>query len=428
MGGQPATAREEWRAHWPLVLATAAGFSLQPVSTYATGLFMEPLGEEFGWNRAQISTGLTISATFMVLFGPFVGALIDRWGSRRLAIAGCLLSAICIASFGLANGSFAQWMALWTVFSVVSLTIKPTIWTAAVTGVFQRSRGLALALTMSGVAIAQIAVPPLSYWLIDSYGWRTAYFALGLGWGALVLIPVVLFLFDAHDHQRARAPEDRIDLSTLPGLGVGEAIRSPVLWRIAIASFITMLLGIGVIVHQVPILVEAGVARHDAALLASLAGAAGIVGKLATGWLMDRGDASMIGGLTLALAGLGFLLLLESLGSPFLIVLAMLVIGYSTGAKLHIGAYLTGRYAGVRNFGKIFGVIASFSSFGAGLGPILAGAIHDQSGSYAPLLIMGIVGSVVSGGLILVLGAYPVWQERRIAGVTQSITPPLPPS
>jgi predicted MFS family arabinose efflux permease len=406
------TAREEWGAHWPLVLATTAGFSLHPVATYATGLFIEPLNREFGWGRAQISVGLTIAAVVMVFLSPVIGALIDRWGTRALAIIGTVVTACSIASFGLANGSFLQWVLLWSVFAVVSLAAKPTVWTAAVSGVFNAGRGVALAVTLSGVAIAQILVPPLSYVLIESVGWRQSYAILGLGWGAVVLVPVVLFMYDARDHARARSAQGHEVDVQLPGLSMGEALRSAVLWRIAGATLITMFVGIGIVVHQVPILTEAGVSRQNAALLASLAGAAGIAGKLMTGWLLDRRDAGIVGSVTLAIAAVGFLLLLQPGGRSWLIVLAMIVIVYSTGAKLQISAYLTGRYGGMRNFGKIFGFVASLVALGSGLGPVLAGAIRDQFGSYDPMLVAGIVGSIASGLLALGLGPYPRWTAR----------------
>lgn len=413
------SAAAEWKAHWPLALAAMAGFSLHPVPTYAIGLFIEPLNREFGWGRAQITGGMTIAAIAMMVLSPLVGAAVDRWGARRLAVPGTLLTALSIALFGMADGTATQWWLLWGVFAIVSLLTKTTVWTAAVSNAFEAGRGVALALTLSGVAIAQILVPPLAYWLIETYGWRHAFAVLGLGWGAVVLVPVVLFFFDDRDRDRARqraragdeAPKAAATLP-LPGLSVQEAARSLVLWRIALASFLTMLLGIGVVVHQVPILTEAGVARQNAALLASLAGAAGVAGKFATGWLMDRRDAGAVGSVTLAIAALGFGLLLAPFRTPALIVIAMLAIGYSTGAKLQISTYLTGRYGGMRNFGKIFGVVASLIAVGSGLGPMLTGLIRDTFESYAPMLWIGIVGSLISALLVFRLGAYPDWTRR----------------
>ena len=409
------TASEEWKTYWPLVLATAFGFSFHSVATYSIGLFMEPLNQEFGWSRAQISAGLTISALLTVPLAPVVGAMIDRWGTRRLAIPGLILKAISFCVFALANGSDVQWYALWVFYSLVALGVKSTIWTAAVSGVFTAGRGMALAVTLSGTAIAQILAPPLTQFLIEGVGWRGAYIALGIGWGTPALILTWFFLYDAHDH-RKKAIADGITgaAPVLQGLGIREAARSIPLIRIAVATLLIMVLTIAVIVHQVPILTETGLSREKAAYLASLAGVAGIVGKLITGYLMDRMDAGWIGGLTMIVLSLAFVLLLEPLATPSLIIVAMIIIGYSSGCKLQICAYLTSRYGGMKNFGKIFGFMSSLIALGAGIGPVLGG-IHDVFGSYSPLIIAGIPGSIIGGLLIMGLGPYPRWESASAA-------------
>src|SRR5438132_367846 len=82
------------------------------VGSYTTGLFMEPLAKEFGWGRAQISAGLLVTSLMTIPMSPFIGALIDRWGSRRLAIPGMALAIAAVASFALANGNTTQWLLL----------------------------------------------------------------------------------------------------------------------------------------------------------------------------------------------------------------------------------------------------------------------------------------------------------------------------
>lgn len=413
---QRLAAREEWRSHWPLVLACAIGFSFHSVASNAIGLFIDPLSDEFGWSRTEITAGLSLAALLTVPLAPVVGAAIDRWGTRLLALIGLVCSAFALASFGLANGSVAQWMALWFVYAFVSLGVKSTVWTAAVSGVFNSGRSLALGLTVAGTAIAQTIVPPLAQWLIADFGWRQAWFILGFGWGALAILTSFFFLFGAHERnrQRAKDPSDDRSAPTLRGLSFKESLKNPVLLRIALATLITMFLGIAVIVHLVPMLTDTGVSRENAALLASLAGIAGILGKLATGWLMDRLQSRWIGGATLAVSGIAFLLLLEPFRTPALMLVAIVIIGYSTGANFQITAYLTSRYGGIKNFGKIFGMMSILVALGAGLGPVAAGAIYDLSGSYTPLLVAGIPGAIISGLLIIGLGPYPDWDDALV--------------
>jgi len=289
--------------------------------------------------------------------------------------------------------------------AVCSLRVQATMWIAAVTSVFSAGRGLALAVTMTGAAFAQIIVPPYAQWLIAEFGWRAAWVGLGLGWGIPALLLSVLFLFDAHD--RNREQQRQVDPNTLAGLSVKEAARCKDLWLIAGSTILMMMLTVAVLVHQVPILTDVGLSREDAAWLASIGGIAGIAGKLATGWMMDRFSPHKIAGSTMAFAGLGFFFLLEPFRSVPVIIACMFVIGYSSGAKLQVTAFLTSRYAGTRNFGVIFGVMSSMITVGAGIGPTLAGAIYDGFGSYSPLLMAGVPGCALAGYCLFRLSPQP---------------------
>jgi predicted MFS family arabinose efflux permease len=403
-------AAAEWKANWKLVLAASVGFSFFTILIASTGLFFGPLGKEFGWSRTMLSSGPSIASILTAVLGPFLGALIDRYGSRRVVLPGLALTITSIASFAAISGSEAQWIALWVVFGIVAVSIKSTAWTAAVLSVFKQSRGLALGLTLSGTAVAQIIVPPLANWLITDFGWRAAFVWLAIGWGGFTFVLCALFLFDAHD--RVKSPQSINEVAAAAtGLTTRAAMRDPALWRIAISNFVVMLLTMGLTIHLFPILTEAGVSRDRAALLTSLAGVAAIVGKLATGWLLDRFRPNRVGGLTLAAAALAFLLLSEGIRSPTVIVIAMLVNGYAAGTKTQITGLLTASYGGMRNFGKIYGVMAALMALAAGIGPMIAGLIYDNFGGYGPFLFLGTLGCLVGGILMVTLPSYPEWEN-----------------
>lgn len=408
----PMTARQEWRRHWLLVIAALAGVSFFSFMSPALGLFFDSLHAEFGWSRTELSIGMTFGAIITVFGSPFAGSVIDRWGSRRLALPGLVLTALAIAAFSLANGSITQWVGLWIAFGFISLAVKTTVWSTAVAGVFSTSRGLALGVTLSGTALAQVIVAPLGNWLIVTQGWRAAFVWLGLGWGAVALVLSLFFLFDVHDHRRmaiARGDPALGEAADLPGLTIPQAWRDSSLWRVAISTLLILAVTIAVTVHQFPIIVEAGLTRAQAAWIGSLVGIAGIVGKLVTGWLLDRFHVRWIGGITFASTALVYPMLIKGVAGPPVIVMAMMVSGYAAGTKIQICNYLTARYAGIRNYGSIFGFMASMIALAGALGPILGGIAYDYSGSYAPLLWGGAVLSLVSGALVFSLGAYPVW-------------------
>jgi MFS family permease len=418
------SAKQEWRSGWTLVLAASLGFSFFSVMLASTGLFMGPLGEEFGWSRTLLSSGPSIATFMTAMLGPFFGMLVDRYGTRRLVLPGLVLTMISISAFGLVNGSQVQWLALWVVFGIVSVSIKSTAWTTAVVGVFEKSRGLALGLTLAGTAVSASVVPPLGNFLITEFGWRAAFVWLAVGWGGITLLVCVLFLFDLRDRAAGkRKADERAGLApskdappvVLAGLTGSEAWRDSALWRLAISNFIVMVLTIGLAIHLFPILTEAGVSRANAAWLTSLAGIAGIVGKLVTGVLLDRFRPNWVGGITLGAAALAFALLMDGIRSPTLIVIALLVNGYAAGTKTHITGFLTAGYAGMKNFGAIYGVMSSLMALASGMGPLLAGLTYDLSGGYGLFLLTGTVGCAVGGLLIISMPAYPDWDKREKA-------------
>jgi predicted MFS family arabinose efflux permease len=411
--GNSSSAAQEWRRGWTVVMAAFVGFSFFSVMAAATGVFMEPIAQEFGWSRAQASSGNSIAGIIGASLSPFFGILIDRWGTRRLALPGLFLISLMTAAFSLNNGSFALWTAMWLLYGLIALSIKSTIWSTTVAAAFDKGRGLALGVMLCGTAFAQVITPPLTNWLIAEFGWRLAFVWLGLGWGTIALLICIPFLHDLHLRQERDSAGKVVARPALHGLSVAEAWRDRALWQIGISTFLMMLLTIGLMVHQFQIIVDAGITRANAALLTSVFGIGGIIGKLLTGVLIDRYSPNWIGGVTFASSALAFLLLLEPFRTPALIVVAMAVNGYASGTKLQITGYLTTRFAGLKNFGKIFGMMAALIAAGSSLGPILAGWIFDTTGNYETFLIGGVVASVVSGLLIIALPRYPGFTQSE---------------
>lgn len=406
MESEAQSARGEWSRHWPLVVASMFGMSVYTVVSYSLGTFIQPLEREFGWSRAQISSGLTIFTLTAVVGAPLMGALIDRLGTRRIAVWGLALYALALSSFSLANGSYAQWLILWTIFALLALSIKSVVWSAAVSSVFINGRGMAIAVVLSGTAISQTLAPYSASVLIDNFGWRTAYVLIGLGWGGFTLALVLAFFFDARERGKAITPD--MPAGPLPGgLTLREAMRDQRILRIAIAEVFFSAIASGVMIHMVPILSDAGVDRSKAVEIAAIAGMAGITGKLLAGWLLDKVQGSAVPFLSFAVQALGYFLLLNLFGSLPLLMLGVAVVGFTVGASLQVTTYLISRYAGLRNFGKIFGGITSMMMTGASIGPLLAGYVFDTQGGYAPLLTGAIPVALVCSLLFLRLGPYP---------------------
>jgi MFS family permease len=412
------TGGQEWRAYWTLVLSAMIGVSLGTVLSTSLGLFMQPLSDEFGWSRSEISSGMLVFALITTPLTPFAGALVDRFGPRRIAVPGVALTALALAAFSLVGGAIVVWLTAWAVYSIFSLGIRTIVWNSAVSASFNAARGMAIALTLCGTALATTAAPLLTHWLIEAYGWRTAYAALGLGWGGLAFLLVLLFFHDARSRAaRAVARGDSAPTAArLPGgMTLAQACRDWRMIRIAFAMSMQTLMGAAVLIHMVPLLVAAGLTRIEAASVASILGVMAIASRLLVGALLDRSASPFIPAACFVLPAVGYAILLQSGGSLPLLALAVATLGLGSGGCLQVATYITTRYAGVRHFGKIFGIISSLLGLTGGLGPVIAGLVFDTTGAYTLLVTAGIPLALLAGLAVFGLGPYPQYEPEPVA-------------
>ena len=410
---KPRTAAQEWKAHWPLVMAAMFGVSFGSVLSLTLGLFMEPLEQEFGWTRAQMALGMTIVSAIGIPLSPLAGYLIDRFGGRRVAIPGLGLTALALAGFSLLTGEYWQWIVTWLVYGLAGAVIRQTVWSRAIAGAFETSRGMALATMLTGTAITTALAPSVGNALISGLGWRAAYVALGLGWGGFAFALLVLFF-----HERVvAAPTSEAErvAAQLPGLGFAEAMRNRAVLSIGLAITLQAAVGGAFLIHIVPLLGWAGVPRGEAALLAGLIGLGSLVSKFICGWLADRFQSGLIPFAAFVLPGVGYAGVAFAQGSHLALGASVLLVGMGSGAGIHMTNYLLTRHAGLANFGKIFGMIAAAMSIGTGIGPVLAGHMFDVTGSYALLLYTGMPLALLAGLLVAFLGPYPDFSTRRAA-------------
>ncbi len=408
-----ANVRDEWRAHWPIVLAAAAGYAVASIISYSSSLFIQPLQDEFGWSRAQIMSGHSISALAGAIFAPFTGLAVDRFGPRRLGIAAIIAVCLAVALFGLTSSDINMWRALWVPMAFAIVLVQPSVWTAAVTSVFSAGRGFALAVMLCGGSVASIITPQVTNFLIDNYGWRMAFAGLGAFWATLALPLVYFFFSSALDKER---------MSSEPKL-LAEKIQRESIWHSGLLTlrFAQLLVaGVGIaavvvtlVVSMVPILSAGGIARSSAVNIASLVGIAAIVGRLSIGLLLDRWNGRFLAAFAVSIPIIALLLLIHYPGSALAASIAVLILGLSFGAELDIIAYLTSRYFKVTSFGLLFGTIAGFIGLAAGNGPVAISAVFDAQQTYVPALWGMIPICLVSAILFLLLGPYPASNEAQ---------------
>jgi MFS family permease len=392
------TGRQEWQANWQLVLSCMIAMTWVAAPTLSISLFMEPLHQEFGWSFTQISSGLFIYSIISVFMVPVFGAIVDKYGTRRIGLPGLILNGIAFAAFGLATPSLALWWAGWVAYTLTQLMIGTYVWNGAISAAFSQSRGLAIGVVMGGIALGQLIAPNAARWLIDAYGWRVAFAALGFGWTGVAGIVGLFFFHDPRD-RKASATDTATDLAAgavSGGLTLKQALRNPRFLRIAFAILLKSCVTAGVTIHIIGLLAASGISRGEATAMAGMVGIAALAGQLITGWLADRVSAALLPASCYLLAALGYL----------------------SGGAINITTYLTSRYVGLLHFGKIYGVISSCMRIGSGVGPLIAGKIFDSTHTYDNFLIFGIAAACIAALSVFGLGSYPSF-DRVQSGSSQ---------
>ncbi len=394
----------EWRMAWPLpavVMLATTGMSLV---IYSAGIFMPLVTASFGWTRGAFSSGFMVSTLVGLVAMPLTGRMADRWGPRPIALAGVLALAVAISALGLVDGTLWHWWLLFMLFSLSGSLMAPSILTMAVVSRFDTSRGLALAVALSGNGLAAAIWPPLATLYTTALGWRLAFAALATSW-AVVTFPLLFAFFRA----RRDLPSMRNPPHVAPqaDMRYAEALRSRPFLCLGLGGTLFIVAGVAILVNLVPILRDRGMAPAPAAGVAAVAGVSAIAGRILIGFLLDRIQARPIAIAAFLLPAAASLILLAAGGSIPLAILSAILLGLGLGAEMDIATYLAARYFGLNRFAGIFGIIIAFYGVGAGIGPLLGNILYDHVLSYTPVLLAAVPLLIVSTLLIAALPRVP---------------------
>ena len=403
--GEGSSAAAEWRNYWPLPLVAGLGYSVMALQTYAIGPFVAPLEAEFGWSRAEVMLGLSISNGIGALLNMAVGVLVDRLGPRPVALTGIVLKAGAFALLATATGTILNWSLLWVLVAFGAMLLQAQVWTSAVNSRFDKGRGLAIALALCGTSFAGVVCPVLATWLITDFGWRTAFAGIGGIWLVAALIPVFLLFRGRQDAPRGQdAAADAVPPAELPGLTLGEGLRTPAFLRLLLAGGSYAYYTMSMSPNLVPILTESGSTAMAAATIASIMSVFAIIGRLSAGFMVDRWPAHLVGAAMFMLPVIGCALLM--LGSPSWIVqgLAVVAVGVTIGAEFDVVIYLVSRHFGLKAFGALMGAVLSVGAAGGAVAPVVSGWIHDVTGAYDAMLLILIALMTVNAVSMVLLG------------------------
>ncbi|MXW46986.1 MAG: MFS transporter [Gammaproteobacteria bacterium] len=400
----------EFRVGWKPLASAVIGkaFSFGTIPIYVVGVFTVPLGEAFGWSRAEVTFSFTVATFTSASLSPLVGWLCDRFGSRPLVIAGTVGYGLGMAIIATSSDWLLRYYASWSLATMLGVGASAIALTRFVAGWFERKRGLALGIMLMGSGLTAFAAPPFVASLIENFDWRAGY--LGLS-AAILLIGVPVVVAGMKDAPKKPAPASASgdDDASSGGAAVRRAsgfrlaFESRAFWLMSIA-FCAATFGIaGLISSFNPILRDVGYGAGQAGALTGLIGLFVMVGRLGVGYLLDKLWAPGLTFVALACGAITCGLLILPALPVWLVVVAAFCLGLAAGAEWDALSYLAAREFGLESYGRVYSLLVVGVAVITAISPPIFGYAFDQTGSYNSLLLLSMVLLVLGPALLLFL-------------------------
>ena len=376
---------------WIVVGAsTTMLFILSAAVFWGLGPIFNPILDEFGWSHGATAFAFAARSEVNGAAAPFVGALIDRIGSRMMLIVGLIVASCCLFLLSFMQ-NIVHFYVLMLVMALGTSTCGGQATMVSTVSWFERKRARALALATAGGTLGGILVVAIAF-LVESLGWR----------GALQVMALVLLVGGilAGLNVRTRPPGHRQPLDGIPraggpdrregdddderwGVPLREALRARAFWLLAVAQFAVFFAITAIVVLHVPFMEDdVGISKTAAGVGSAFFAVASLVGRIVSGGAADRFDKRVVLALVILVAGVAMPLfaLVQNLWQASLV---LMVIAAGVGGANPIRTALLADYFGTRSFGAINGVSMAIGTLGAFLGPWLLGLSVDATGGYS---------------------------------------------
>ncbi|HQA50978.1 MAG: MFS transporter [Syntrophomonadaceae bacterium] len=364
-----------------LLTFTGIGIAINSI-----GVFLKPVTESLGFDRGEFSLYFTIAALSMALAAPFMGKLLSKYNIR--VVMGIATTLLALSFFLYSQSTqLIHFYLLSIVLGIGSAGTHVIPVALLITNWFKEKRGVAIAIALAGSGIGGMLFNPVANYLITTYSWQSAYMILG-GILAITTIPVALFVVRLHPSEMGlKAYGDTAEITEttaeLKGFSLGEAVKTPGFWLLALVLLMIGVMNMGVQHHVPAYLNDVGHSPAFAANIVAIFMGVLVLGKIALGAIFDRYGPRV---------GVIFIFTIFALASFILTgshiaaiaILFGLVFGFANAIMTIPAPLLTAELFGQKNYGVIYGVMSICYTIGSGIGMPLSGAIFDKTGSYLP--------------------------------------------
>ncbi len=365
-------------------------FSLVGLSFYGLPFFYDFMVKEFGWTRATVASGNAVGKIIVgPLFGFIAGWFIDRFGPRRLMLAGILMGGIAL--IGLSKISTLSMFYFFYLFVALGYVCGgPLPNQVLLSRWFDKARGKAMGFAYLGIGFGGAIVPWIAALLTQRLGWHTALMMLGILMIAIAF-PMAWFVKESPDAIQERR-------SAQAQAPIAKVVKSWPFYLLAIGSMCSIGAVGGTNQHlKLFLSLDQGYSQIEAAKIISLVLASSIAGRLLMGWLADRYPKKYVMLLIYTLVSLA-IPLLYFISTPGVIYVFAVVFGIAFGGDYMIIPLMAAELFGLRVMGRVMGIILTADGLAEALSPMLVGFLHDQSNNYvtgfAALIALAVVGAI----------------------------------
>jgi sugar phosphate permease len=384
------------------VTATAfsALFSVVGLALYGLPLYYDFMVREFGWSRTVVTSGNALSKLVVgPLFGFAAGWIVDRFGPRRLMMAGILMAGGALVGLGAVS---ALWMfyAFYLLNALGYVCGGPLPNQVLLSNWFDRTRGRAMGIAYLGIGIGGAMVPWLAHWLTDLFGWRISLQVLGV----LVVAVALPLVYLVQERPPDAVPEARPPEPGAQAFQASDSLRpiltSPAFYLLALGSMCSIAAVGGTNQHlKLFLSLDRGYSQGDAARIISLVLTFSIAGRLIMGWLADRTSRKHVMLLVYLLVAGAIPILLAASSARAMYIFAA-VFGLGLGGEYMIIPLVAAELFGVERLGRIMGIVLTADGVAEATAPMLVGYLRDVGSSYNAGFIT-LIGTALVGALAI---------------------------
>lgn len=400
------------------VLAVATGFlslfSIVGFALYGLPFFYDFFVEELGWSRQQVTSGNAYSKLLVgPVFGFLAGAIVDRFGPRRLMLVGILLAGGALVGLGGVTG-LAAFYFFYLLNALGYVCGGPLPNQVLLSRRFDAGRGKAMGIAYLGIGVGGALVPLVAHALIGALGWRDALRTLGV----LMIVIALPAAWFVREPPAARPAQGR----SAPGgsASILEVLRTPAFYLLAFGSMCSIGAVGGAIQNlKLYLSLDRQQAQADIAGLLSLILTGSIAGRLLMGWLADRWSKKSVMLLVYTIVAVSIPLMVFA-PTPALMKLFAFLFGIGLGGDYMIIPLMAAELFGLARMGRVMGIVLTADGVAEAVVPMAVAALRDRMGTYD------------AGFLLLVAlaaaGAFAVWLLPKPGGPSASGEPAESPT